>query len=201
MVMLTTLVSASVLVFGDSHLVGPFGQALDRGLREKQAVVATYGSCGSIGKWWITGKSTNCGYFERSPANVERRSATHATPKLDDLLRRHKPDVVIVNLSTNYVNVPSDEAVRSDLRVLVEKIRATGARCFWLGPPKMRRFEAESPRLERLLREVVTPVCDIFDSRAVTSYPAQGGDGVHFGFPAGIPIARAWASAFLASLP
>lgn len=36
MVMLSTLVATSVIEFGDSHLFDTFGQALDKGLDERQ---------------------------------------------------------------------------------------------------------------------------------------------------------------------
>jgi hypothetical protein len=115
------------------------------GLREWEAVVATYGSCGCIGTWWIKGKATCCGYFEKSPANVERRAPTHPTPKLDELLEEHRP-VVVVNLSTNYVNVPAEAAVVADLRAIAGKISAAVTGSTLVSPP---RFPSPAPGRRR----------------------------------------------------
>src|SRR5271168_2733692 len=79
-----------VLLIGDSHSVGVFGQTLDELLRGVQgAVVRTYASCGMGEDAWYHGTHTKCGYLERVPdgQGVRSRSALKApTPLLPKLL-------------------------------------------------------------------------------------------------------------------
>lgn len=188
------ILSGTVLVIGDSHSVGPFGWSLDQNLRDKGLNVATYASCGSIGQWWMNGHPTTCGYYSRDLKGEVTQTTTHPTPQLEQLLSEIKPESVIVELASNYVNTPSDAFVLKDLRSLVSMIRNSGAQCFFISAPDMRRFRLELPRLRRLLKEAIGDECRLFDSEKVTSYPETGGDGIHYWFGAGKPIAQKWAN-------
>lgn len=193
--MIELLFTSTVLLIGDSHSVGPFGWYLDENLRKTGHNVATYASCGSIAKWWTTSQKTTCGFYSNDLNNQVTRANTHPTPKLENILADVRPDVVIVELGANYQNTPSDEFARGDLKNLLKMIRESGAKCFWITPPDKRLNRDSAPRIERLIREAVGDECPIFDSTKVTKYPAIGGDGVHYWFPAGMPVARQWADA------
>ncbi|MFP5491765.1 MAG: hypothetical protein ACLGG0_09695 [Bacteriovoracia bacterium] len=186
----------SVLVIGDSHAVGPFGWEFDRLVRQQGGIsrVATYASCGSIAQWWVTGHKTPCGYWERSEAGVEVSQPTASTPIFGELLKKHQPDIVVVELSGNYQQ-RSDQFSKDDMRAMVEQIRESGAQCFWITTPHTRLYPERISRLVSLVHEAVSDYCEVFESHLVTQYPAAGGDGIHYWFPAGIPIAKAWADA------
>ena len=186
----------SVLVIGDSHAVGPFGWEFDRLVRQQGGIsrVATYASCGSIAQWWVTGHKTPCGYWERSEAGVEVSQPTASTPIFSELLKKHQPDIVVVELSGNYQQ-RSDQFSKDDMRAMVEQIRESGAQCFWITTPHTRLYPERISRLVSLVHEAVSDYCEVFESHLVTQYPERGGDGIHYWFAAGIPIAKAWAKA------
>ncbi len=188
-----TVLATTILLIGDSHTVGPFGNKLDQLLRAEGATVATYGSCGSIAGWWYSGQQTNCGFFHRGLDGVEVSTTSHVTPLLKDILSDIKPDAVIVELGTNYVMNPNDEFAIRDMKKMATDIRAAGAECFWIMPPDMRKFRNDLPRLNRLVTDAVSESCRLFESAQYTQYPAVGGDGIHYWSPAGTPIAHAWA--------
>lgn len=96
-----TLFTGVVLILGDSHTVGPFGQKLDELLRQEGARVATYASCGSTAKWWYTGQKTTCGYFEKDLEGKVTEATQYATPLFPDLLKTLNPDHIIIALGTN----------------------------------------------------------------------------------------------------
>lgn len=187
------LKAATVLFIGDSHSVGPFGWALDQHLRDAQHSVATFASCGSIPKWWMTGQKTTCGYFSRDLKGTKVSLNSSPTPLMDNLLRDIKPDVVVMEFGGNYVKTPSDEFVIKDIKAIVAKVKASGAACFWITNPDTRNYRSEIPRILRLTKEAVGEDCPIFESYKVTRYPETGGDGVHYWNTLGTPIAKEWA--------
>lgn len=191
--MLNLIFSGTVLLLGDSHSVGPFGQTLDEELRGRGLRTATYASCGSIAQNWETGKETTCGFFSKTLEGRITQLPRSKTPLLKNLLTEVKPDYVIVELVTNYALLPNDNFAIRDMRKLSTLIKESGARCFWIGAPDMRRFRSELPRFQRLIEEAVGGDCEIFDSNAVTEYPATGGDGIHYWSAVGTPIAKSWA--------
>jgi hypothetical protein len=193
LLMASNLQAATVLFVGDSHSVGPFGWALDQNLRDAGHQVATYASCGSIPKWWITGQKTPCGFFSRDLKGTKVQLTQSPTPIMDTLLADIKPEVVVMEFGGNYVNMPSDEFVKKDIRSFIAKIKATGAACFWITNPDSRTYRAEMPRVLRLIKEAVGNDCPLFESILVTRYPETGGDGIHYWNTLGTPIAKSWA--------
>ena len=191
--MASNLQAATVLFVGDSHSVGPFGWALDQNLRDAGHQVATYASCGSIPKWWITGQKTPCGFFSRDLKGTKVQVTQNPTPIMDTLLADIKPEVVVMEFGGNYVNMPSDEFVKKDIRSFIAKIKATGAACFWITNPDSRTYRAEMPRVLKLIKEAVGNECPLFESQLVTRYPETGGDGIHYWNTLGTPIAKSWA--------
>ncbi|MFL5785474.1 MAG: hypothetical protein ACJ76H_12725 [Bacteriovoracaceae bacterium] len=188
-----TLLTATILFIGDSHSVGPFGQKLDELLRNDGARVATYASCGSIARWWFTGQKTTCGYFEKTLEGKVTQATTAVTPIFTQLLNDVHPDHVIIEFGTNYVKEESDEVAIKDMTKLKEEIIRSGADCFWVLPPDMRKFRDDIPRLDRLVKTAIGETCRYFESASVTHYPATGGDGIHYWSPEGTPLARQWA--------
>ena len=187
------LLASTILLIGDSHTVGPFGKKLDELLRAEAASVVTYGSCGSIAGWWYSAQQTTCGYFKRGLDGVEFSTTTHVTPLFRNMLLEVKPDAVIIALGTNYVMNPNDDFAIRDMKKMATDIHNSGAECFWILAPDMRKFRSDLPRLNRLVTEAVSDSCRLFESAKYTQYPATGGDGIHYWSASGTPIAHAWA--------
>jgi hypothetical protein len=194
-----------ILFIGDSHSVGSFGMQEDALLRGKKGFqVATYAVCGSSPQSWFDGFKTECGYFFKDTAGREQRGFTIETPQLANLLSMHQPRYTVVELGANMYGGPV-EWVENTANEMAMAIVNSGSKCIWIGPPQA-RIEPE-PGLGQLfdaLNRAVGPYCLFFDSRKFTSYPATGGDGIHFnslGEP-GQHIAENWAlSAFYAFNP
>lgn len=188
--------ASTVLFVGDSHAVGPFGWELDRLIRgdEKVTATSTYASCGSIAKWWVTGQKTPCGYWQHVQGEAPISLKTAPTPIFTSMLAKHRPHIVVVELSGNYMNSTDTFAI-DDMRAMAKRIVDSGAKCFWITTPKTRLHSERILRLVPLVHEAVGDRCEVFESHLVTEYPASGGDGIHYWFPAGMPIAKAWAKA------
>lgn len=184
---------STVLFVGDSHSVGPFGWALDQHLRNEGHEVSTYASCGSIGKWWVTGQVTPCGYFSRTADGVKVEATVHPTPILSNLIAEIRPQIVIIELGGNYLKLPNDDFVIKDIQSMVQQVLDSGSRCFWITNPDSRANRAEIPRISKLIKKAIGTSCPIFESYLVTRYPEVGGDGIHYWSPAGTPIAIEWA--------
>lgn len=185
--------AGTVLFVGDSHAVGPFGAGLDGLLRGAGHNTASYASCGSIAQWWVSAKPTPCGYFFRGLDGVVEKGQKAPTPVFADLLAAVKPDYVVVELGANYGGNPSDDFALKDMADMAARIKAAGAACYWVTKPNSRLNQDQTPRLIALTIKAVSGSCKVFDSTKVTAYPAEGGDGTHYSFKEGIPIAAAWA--------
>jgi hypothetical protein len=185
--------SATVLFLGDSHSVGPFGQAFDQHLRDDGHAVATFASCGSIPKWWMTGQRTTCGYFSRDLKGHKTQLNQGPTPLLSNLLQEIRPQIVVMEFGGNYAHMPSDTFVINDIRNFIGKIKASGSKCFYITNPDTRKNRHHIPRLLALIKEAVGNECPIFESHLVTRYPETGGDGIHYWNTLGTPIAKSWA--------
>lgn len=186
----------NVLYIGDSHSVGPFGWKLDSLLRtHPESKVATYASCGSIANWWWNNTVTPCGYYFKGQDALVISGTKGPTPNFPTLMADIKPNYVIVELGANYGGLPSDNFAITDMAKVVKVIKDSGAKCFWITKPDSRKNANDIPRILDLTYKAVHDYCQIFDSTQVTKYPATGGDGIHYWFPAAIPIADAWAQA------
>ena len=105
------------------------------------------------------------------------------SPKLKDLLAKHRPDIVLITLGTNDVFVPYPIAMVGNVRNIVGRV---GLReCYWMGPPTWK----PDTGIVQVLRDNVAP-CKFYDSSSLKLQRA--GDGIH-------PTDRGgaeWASSF-----
>jgi len=185
-----------ILFIGDSHSVGSFGIQEDALLRRIAGFsVATYASCGSSPLDWLTDSVTHCGFFFKDTDNKEQRGWDAKTPLLVDLLKTHQPRYTVVELGANMYGRPT-EWLEKTSRDMAMAIVNSGSKCIWIGPPNARiQPEPELSRVFDALRASVGSYCLLFDSRKHTSYPASGGDGIHFNSlgESGQMIAENWA--------
>ncbi|HMJ07005.1 MAG TPA: SGNH/GDSL hydrolase family protein [Chthoniobacterales bacterium] len=206
--------SARVLMIGDSLSVGAFGESVQRYLARRFGPqnVAAYASCGSSPEHWIASEPdfyTKCGYRESTPDKLPvyrdfvngKAPRPTLTPKLEGIVRRYQPTVVVVQLGTNWMDRNlSDGQINSFLDRFVRSARGNSVRqIIWIEPPDSSAFRRTQGRIHRLIQQGATRNhFEVIDSRPLTHYvPGKtGGDGVHYNSEA----SRAWAGRINSSL-
>jgi len=184
--------SERVLYVGDSLSVGTFGELLSNYfVRNYSRVnVAFYASCGSSPENWLIGEpvfETKCGYRELVPSKplVFGDPMHHRTPKIETLLREHKPTIVFVQQGTNWMDRSlSDEKIGAILDRFFWAIH-NNAKCriVWIAPPDSSRFRKVQGRIYTLIQQRHRRGDIVIDSRRLTrSYVVgkTGGDGIHY---------------------
>jgi hypothetical protein len=189
-----------VLHIGDSHTVGIYGQEIDKHLRSTGAKVESYGSAGSSPSWWLKGTTTRSGFYGKDETGKTDRPADwrtpRQTPKLNTLLDRFQPNVVMVSLGANLINADA-KTIEREVRQIGDMVKAQGAKVVWVGPPDGRESNKPTSKqnaLYQTLQRVASEYGDFIDSRPYTEYPKSGGDGVHYWGKEGTRIATEWAS-------
>jgi hypothetical protein len=201
-----------VLMIGDSLSVAGFGDAVREHLENRfgRQNVAFFASCGSSPENWLRDEPvfhTRCGYREKTPtSDVYRdyhngkRPSPVATPKLETLIERYKPTILIVQLGTNWMDRSlSDDQIRAILARFVSAAHRGGTRrMIWIGPPDSSRFSKVQNRIYRLIQQSLPRGDPVIDSRRFTRYVLgkTGGDGVHYNSESG----QAWARPVIASI-
>jgi lysophospholipase L1-like esterase len=161
-----------VLLVGDSHTYGPFGQQLERLVSATGASVVRSAKSGTAVKYWL--------------------------PLLPALLREQRPDVVIVALGANMRGYPSAKATSAQIAQLVQLVRKQqpAARLVWIGPPRERADTAQKlARFNQIIRDGLDAHVRFVDSARHTPV-YEGTDGVHYGARA----AALWAQGVFAEL-
>ena len=195
----------SILMIGDSLSVGKFGEAVQMHLALKHRVAA-YASCGSSPEHWLAGEPdfvTKCGYRQRTSdsdifsdwVNGHAPRPTR-TPKLADLVRKHKPTILVVQLGTNWMDRNlSDEQMGEYVNRLVDEARRGPVeKIVWIAPPDSARLRRTQGKVHLVIRRAaLRKKFDVIDSRNVTHYVTgkTGGDGIHYNSES----SEAWARA------
>lgn len=182
---------SKVLVIGDSHTAGAFGDELDRLLRAKGANVHTVGSSGATADNFITGKGTTNGFADHKSNGQTTKSAAHATPKLEELINEDKPDTIIVNLGANFRGA-GPSGIKKQVNEIGEIAKKHGIKITWVGPPTTRKDEGDRSSLQKFdedMKAAVAPFGSYVSSAPFTPKYA-GGDGIHYSGEA----ARQWAA-------
>jgi lysophospholipase L1-like esterase len=200
-----------ILVIGDSLTVGGFGETLQELLVTRYGTenVFVYGSCGSAPQHWLTVEPphvTKCGFRQRTPQRTlvldyknGQRPPPVQTPKIDRLLWQHKPQVVIVQLGTNWfddlLGRNSDEEIKKMAQALDRFANSLrGKQIIWVTPPDSTKFSKAVQDVVRKLiwRAAKTWHFDLIDSSQLTHYVngRSGSDGVHYNSEAGADWAR-----------
>jgi lysophospholipase L1-like esterase len=185
------------LLVGDSHTEGVFGDELDRLLRKSGAIVAGYGVGGSTPRWWMTGEKTPWGAVERTENGEVIRSEKIATPLLSVLLKKHRPNRVIVALGTNLIWKDTPESIREQVAQFL-KLIPESATCIWIGPPLLGpKYREKVKTVSNVLgTSLKNSICSYLDSFDVAKVPeTSGSDQIHFESAGdeGVTRARLWA--------
>jgi len=199
--------AVTVLFLGDSLALCGFGKRLDAHLRETSEVKGTYTymACATHPLSWLKDKpyttiKTRCGFWtiESVPGSrggkemedmygMRRRSSpkSYPVPKLEDLLARFHPDILVMQTGGNLFDLfPDKKTVRPDrdisaLRKFVGPFitkactaPSTLRKIYWIGPPTSGRvskpvqdFVAEQVRLH------LGQAGMFIDSRSLVTYP------------------------------
>jgi len=203
-----------VLMLGDSLSVGPFGQEMQRFLVERfgESRVYLLASCGSSPEHWLGSEPefvSKCGYRVKTPSQYMlgeyengRRPEPFPTPKIEHLLAKTRPNLVLVQLGTNWFDLLEQAATPGAIERLegivdrfASAILGSGPRpqLVWITPPDSARFRRVQGMVTELLRRVGRRRCfACIDSSALVHYvPGQSGaDGVHYASAA----AEKWAN-------
>jgi hypothetical protein len=182
-----------ILIIGDSHLAAKdfLLASLHNDLEAQGASVQSYGVCGSSPQDWVVASTLPCGRGERhdtedpviEPGNAKVWS-------LEELIGRHRPDLLIVELGDNmggYGVLPElpRDWVDQQVHQLLVPIKADRLPCLWVGPPWGTEGGASKKtfaRVEELSHELATVVapCHYVDSLKFSEPGAwQTFDGEH----------------------
>ena len=136
-----------ILYLGDSMSMGAFGKTFDEEMREAGFDVYTFVAGGATPYYWLSRYSTitgPIGYWEKTPGGEQRESVARGVPKVESLLERYDPDVVVVQTGTNlYSTLRSKRRTKENnvkeveclLSHMVEAATQGGRKCYWITPP------------------------------------------------------------------
>ena len=210
----------SVLVIGDSLTVGGFGDYLQAFLSRRipASKLCLYASCGSSPENWLPDTPifiTPCGFRLVSPKkNFSTKYHNGSkppkvpTPKLNQILTRFRPRLIIVQQGTNWMDElmkshdPKGTAYKAIIRSFIRELRSRGpVQIIWVLPPDASKYRpAIKDSVDRWIKESARELnFQTIDSRSLTSryIPGKSGsDGVHLSDSA----ATEWATAVTKSL-
>lgn len=165
-----------ILVIGDSHCTMTFGKTLDTFLRAQVpgSKVSLYGSSSASTAYYASGESSHGGHFFRDEGGKVSKGGEAPTPLLTNLLAK-RPDFTVVALGSNQFGW-GDKGQAAQIRATVRKIKDSGSKCIWVGPPEARpdtrpgrrsHFVASDiDKLYKTLADVTaTEGCQLIDSR------------------------------------
>lgn len=92
------------------------------------------------------------------------------SPKLKELLAKHKPDIVILTLGTNDVFVPYPASMAGNVQNIVKRIG--NRECYWMGPPTWK----PDTGIVQVIKDNAAP-CKFFDGTHLKL--ERGHDGIH----------------------
>ena len=196
----------NVLILGDSLALCGFGKRLDERFRESPLTKATftYLACGTNPLSWLrerpyTNIKTHCGFVSmeslgggmmREVNDVYGQTrghvpGSHPVPKLEDLLVKLQPDILVMQTGTNLFDLFPDKRsvnpnrhgseLRSFLVPFINKAVRTPSnlrKIYWVASPTSGRVSKEIQDfvLERTKADI-GDVANVIDSRTLVSYP------------------------------
>ncbi len=166
-----------VLIIGDSHMVSRdyLITTLHDSLTQQEAVVHSYGMCGTNAGDWVYPTKVSCGRAERhaKAGPIIDRSQRPPSWSIDELIAKHKPNLVVVEMGdtmAGYGQAAIPQAwIYGEIRTLTGKIKAHNLPCVWVGPPwgnegsSYHKTFARVKEMSQLLSQSVAP-CSFIDS-------------------------------------
>lgn len=105
--------------------------------------------------------------------------------RIEDLLAKNNPDLVLITLGANDVSVPFPSALAKHVASIAHKVSAGGRACYWLSPPLWKKDTG----IVDVIKANAAP-CRVFDGSHIKL--SRGGDGIHPNDSGG----QTWAEAF-----
>ena len=187
--------ATKVLILGDSQTYGNYGTKLDELVRGTDAKVITYASWGASPEWWFSGYKADKVWSKGIDGNSERLR-DYNTPSLEKVLKEEKPDVVIVTMGGNMMATATQKTVSESVGKIGTAVTASGAKLFWVGPPKYDPGKRTHEQLETFygfLAKAVESHGTLIDSRKfIDKY--HGTDGLHYSGSKGDKQTVKWAT-------
>lgn len=198
------MTSQRVLMVGDSLSVGPFGREMQTYFTDQfgDKRFYMYASCGSSPEHWLASEPvfhSKCGSrvktprgFSHSESEKGRPAEVFSTPKLENLLRESRPNVVIIQLGTNWfdrlVDKPGPEEL-ARLGGILDRFAdtvlssETRPKLIWITPPDSERFRKVQGDITKLITSIARQKrFNTINSSGMVRYVQgqTGGDGVHY---------------------
>lgn len=181
-----------VLFIGDSHSAGCFGTDLDQKLRTLPGVnntkmkVISSATCGSRVSSWLKekGHKTDCGY-RYCNADGKCQLKTHGESDSLETLLENKPQVTIIALGTNMLKSPPRDAM-NDVTKALDKIKASGSLCIWVGPPQASTSFISKQKYEEFVQRLDSTVSQsgclfVSSSNKTARENINDPQGIHYG--------------------
>ena len=176
----------TILYVGDSHSYGNFGKTLDTDLEKISAHVIMESSCGSAPLTWLGHhgyQKTVCGFWKKD-GTYEVRTTNHQTPIFTEEIKNYRPNVVIVQLGTNIAADDNPLNAKNSIEEMMKDIIVENSLCIWIGPPDANSKIVTKEKLastNSLLKKLADEnKCQYVDSLALTHYPKNDKEGIHY---------------------
>jgi len=197
----------AVMLIGDSLSFGPFGEHLESLLQKEvgDRGLCVYASCGSSPENWSDREPdyvTKCGYRQITPNRREfvfidfdhgKRPPPMATPKLGRILSNYRPDVIIIQQGTNWMDgfnphrVDDYHRLGLIIREMIAEIRtrSPGSKIVWILPPAASKYPQQvQTQIAAYIRSCAAAFrFQTIDSQKLTGAyinGVTGSDGVHY---------------------
>ena len=180
-----------VLVLGDSHMYGKFGQTLHEEISRKiKGNVLSIASCPAAPKTYtektikaVCGLKVRQSFYSHqkftTPPKVIKKGVKTKIRNLGYYLNRLRPAVVVVALGTNMGNLSSSRIAKST-RDFIRYVRAhkPSPKIVWIGPPNYRG----SIRIAQAIKESLLPLgIEFIDGRDFNIRSPLPRSNPHFG--------------------
>ncbi|MEW5896056.1 MAG: SUMF1/EgtB/PvdO family nonheme iron enzyme [Nanoarchaeota archaeon] len=165
--------SSKILIIGDSHLAGPYGEKLYNLLNDSGHDVNSYGCVGAKASSYAQG-GFNCRKELGSTRNEVQQE--YSTQPISTLISSHQSDIVIVSLGGNFITFPRDP---DQAQALISEIKKTGKPCYWIGPPWGPYGDIKNPvKNEEVFEDFYTILAEVNENpEAVVSAVSSSNEG------------------------
>lgn len=187
-----------VLYLGDSLSYGAFGKQIERGLKTFGLDVYLSVTGGGSPYYWLSSHpsvSSTIGYWEKTPRHEIRKKYIKRVPKIDELIKKYKPQIVVIQAGTNlYASLRSKrrshrhnvKEVSSLVNELCKTVSKYNVLCYWILPPDShpKKYpESLQKEMANIIKRSANKYGSFFDSRQYTQYTASYPkfDGIHYG--------------------
>ena len=193
-------------MIGDSLSVGSFGDRMQDFLVSafSDAQVGYIAACGSSPEHWLQSEPpfvSKCGYRIKNPRDSSKSQVgryedgkppkQYPVPKIETTLTYWKPDLVIVQLGTNWFDLLAEsqsETVIASLDAILDRFAQavekspSHPKLIWVTPPDCHKFrKVQSLVTSAIKRAAARNGFRVVDSSKMIHYEPgkSGGDGVH----------------------